>query len=97
MDDLMRKKISTRSLQVAIIGLGYVGLPLVLRFGEEHFPVLGFDVDPTKVRQLKGLSLSAAATPAGVSATYLQKLERDGVGSPSPRRLERSGRAVAFL
>jgi transcriptional regulator with XRE-family HTH domain len=42
-----------------------------------------------KVRQVQGLSLNAAAKPAGVSATYLQKLERDEVGSPSPHRLHR--------
>lgn len=42
-----------------------------------------------RVRQLRGLSLNAAAKPAGVSATYLQKLERDQVESPSPHRLHR--------
>jgi HTH-type transcriptional regulator, competence development regulator len=42
-----------------------------------------------RVRQLRGLSLSATAQPAGVSAAYLQKLERDQVESPSPHRLQR--------
>jgi transcriptional regulator with XRE-family HTH domain len=42
-----------------------------------------------RVRQLRGLSLNATAKPAGVSATYLQKLERDQVESPSPHRLHR--------
>ena len=46
------EKIKTHKAQVGVVGLGYVGLPLVLRFGEEHFPVLGFDVDPVKVRKL---------------------------------------------
>src|SRR5438477_10790671 len=45
-------KIQAHEARVGIDGLGYVGLPLVLRFGEEHFPVLGFDVDPVKVRKL---------------------------------------------
>src|SRR5437762_13446984 len=45
-------KIQAHEARVGIVGLGYVGLPLVLRFGEEHFPVLGFDVDPVKVRKL---------------------------------------------
>jgi UDP-N-acetyl-D-glucosamine dehydrogenase len=35
-----------------VIGLGYVGLPLVLRFGEVGFRVMGFDVDEAKVKQL---------------------------------------------
>src|SRR5215510_3349545 len=46
-------KIRTHQARVGIVGLGYVGLPLVLRFGEEHFPVLGFDVVPVKVQKLQ--------------------------------------------
>jgi len=41
-----------KGAKVGVIGLGYVGLPLVLRFCEEGFRVLGFDVDPTKVERL---------------------------------------------
>jgi HTH-type transcriptional regulator, competence development regulator len=40
-----------------------------------------------QVRELKELSLAAVAEPAGMSATYLQKLERGDVESPSPHRL----------
>src|SRR5215469_8419015 len=50
-DDLLRK-IRSHEAIVGVIGLGYVGLPLVLRFGEERFNVIGFDVDPAKVSQL---------------------------------------------
>ncbi len=38
---------------IGIIGLGYVGLPLLLRFREVNFPVIGFDVDEEKVTKLK--------------------------------------------
>jgi len=38
--------------RVGIIGLGYVGLPLALRFAEAGHRVLGFDTDPTKVEKL---------------------------------------------
>ena len=51
-DDLIGK-IQAHKARVGIVGLGYVGLPLVLRFGEERFSVLGFDVDPVKVRKLQ--------------------------------------------
>jgi len=51
MDDLLGKKISTRSLHVAIIGLGYVGLPLAVTFAEAGFQVTGIDVDQQKVDQ----------------------------------------------
>ena len=39
-------------LRVAIIGCGYVGLPLALRFAEAGHKVTGFDTDPTKVAML---------------------------------------------
>jgi UDP-N-acetyl-D-glucosamine dehydrogenase len=37
---------------VGVIGLGYVGLPLCLRFAESGFRVLGFDIDAWKVGEL---------------------------------------------
>jgi len=39
-------------LRVAIIGCGYVGLPLALRFAEAGHKVTGFDTDPAKVSML---------------------------------------------
>ena len=39
-------------LKVAIIGCGYVGLPLALRFAEAGHKVTGFDTDPQKVSML---------------------------------------------
>jgi UDP-N-acetyl-D-glucosamine dehydrogenase len=45
-------RIERRSALVAVLGLGYVGLPLALRLAEAGFPVLGFDVDPEKPRRL---------------------------------------------
>ena len=39
-------------LKVAIIGCGYVGLPLALRFAEAGHKVTGFDTDPKKVEML---------------------------------------------
>src|SRR5262245_16031130 len=46
------EKIHGRKAKVGVIGLGYVGLPLVLRFAEEHFAVIGFDVDSNKISKL---------------------------------------------
>ena len=34
---------------VAVIGLGYVGLPLIVEFGSRGFTCIGIDIDPTKV------------------------------------------------
>ena len=50
--DVLIENIQAHKVRVGVIGLGYVGLPLVLRFGEEHFSVIGFDVDAEKVRKL---------------------------------------------
>jgi len=50
-------KIEERSAKIGIIGLGYVGLPLALRFCQENFKVIGFDLDPKKVKMLnRGIS-----------------------------------------
>lgn len=44
--------VERRELRIGIIGLGYVGLPLVLLFSQEGFPVTGFDIDASKVDKL---------------------------------------------
>lgn len=46
-------RIEDRSACVAVIGLGYVGLPLVELFADKGFRVLGFDIDPRKVEKLQ--------------------------------------------
>ena len=48
----LKTKIETRHARVAIIGLGYVGLPLALLYSDQKFPVTGFDIDPRKVETL---------------------------------------------
>ncbi len=42
-------KIQSNAASVGIVGLGYVGLPLALRFAEVGIKVLGFDIDQAKV------------------------------------------------
>src|SRR4051794_37659920 len=46
-------KLNRKTAKVGIVGLGYVGLPLMLRYCEVGYKVLGFDIDPTKVDALK--------------------------------------------
>ncbi|MGB9430443.1 MAG: nucleotide sugar dehydrogenase [Gammaproteobacteria bacterium] len=48
------KKLHDHKAVVGVIGLGYVGLPLVLRFTEVGFKVIGFDIDSEKVASLNG-------------------------------------------
>jgi UDP-N-acetyl-D-glucosamine dehydrogenase len=46
-------RLRARTARVCIIGLGYVGLPLAETFAASGFAVLGFDIDPEKVRKLR--------------------------------------------
>ena len=45
-------KISSKKSTIGIIGLGYVGLPLVMRFAEEGYKVIGFDINKDKIDSL---------------------------------------------
>lgn len=45
--------ITQRKARVGVIGLGYVGLPLLIEFSKAGFPVLGLDIDSSKVEQLE--------------------------------------------
>jgi len=48
----LSQKLEIRTARIGIIGLGYVGLPLVLLFSEEKFRVTGFDIDLEKIQTL---------------------------------------------
>ena len=47
------EKIESRKAKIGVIGLGYVGLPLVFEFSKAGFDVTGFDIDPAKIELLK--------------------------------------------
>ena len=48
----MNSPLSLNNYKIAIIGLGYVGLPLAVAFGEKY-PVVGFDINPDRIANLK--------------------------------------------
>jgi UDP-N-acetyl-D-glucosamine dehydrogenase len=50
--DHLKTRIANRHAVIGIIGLGYVGLPLALRFLEVGYPVLGLDIDERKTSRL---------------------------------------------
>lgn len=50
--DGLLERIKRRQAVIGIVGLGYVGLPLALGFAGQKFQVLGFDVDPQKVKEI---------------------------------------------
>ncbi|MDR0869637.1 MAG: nucleotide sugar dehydrogenase, partial [Planctomycetaceae bacterium] len=49
----LEKKIADKTAKIGIIGLGYVGLPLIHAYIKGGFKTLGFDVDSEKVKKLK--------------------------------------------
>jgi UDP-N-acetyl-D-galactosamine dehydrogenase len=48
----MYQKIVNKEEQIAVIGLGYVGLPIALEFAKK-VPVIGFDIKPDRVEMMK--------------------------------------------
>ncbi len=50
--ETLKGKLADRSAVIGIVGLGYVGLPVSLRFVEVGFKVIGFDIDSAKTEQL---------------------------------------------
>jgi UDP-N-acetyl-D-glucosamine dehydrogenase len=50
---MLRERIQTRQARIAVIGCGYVGLPLAIRLAETGFGVIGIDVDEKRVRTLR--------------------------------------------
>ncbi len=47
--DEIKQKIADRSLEIGVVGLGYVGLPLAVEKAKAGFKTVGFDVQPEKV------------------------------------------------
>ena len=50
---MLRDKISDGSCVVGVIGLGYVGLPLLHAFHQAGYRVVGYDIDPAKIDSLR--------------------------------------------
>lgn len=66
-------------LKIAVIGLGYVGLPLAVEFGKKH-PVVGFDIHQKRIDELKGgtdhtLEVSSEELARAAQLTYSANLE----------------------
>ncbi|MCK4894881.1 MAG: nucleotide sugar dehydrogenase [Calditrichia bacterium] len=70
--DLLHK-IEAHEAVIGVIGMGYVGLPLLLEFVDENFPTLGFDIDPVKVEELNAGKSYIKHIPAAKIEKALQK------------------------
>jgi len=47
-----KSRIADRTAKIGVVGLGYVGLPLVLLYSDQKFAITGFDIDRKKVDTL---------------------------------------------
>ncbi len=69
----LEKKISEKKARVSILGLGYVGLPLAIRFAEAGFSVLGIDADEGKVQSLRdGVSYVRGISLPAIGSSRIQ-------------------------
>lgn len=68
----LAQRIGAGTACVGIIGLGYVGLPLVEAYVRAGFSVVGFDVDPAKVAQLGRGESYIGHLPASIIADWLR-------------------------
>ena len=59
----MNKSINENNLRLAVIGLGYVGLPLAVEFSKSR-SVIGFDVNENRIHELiKGYDSTLETNP----------------------------------
>ena len=75
----LKARIEARQARVAIIGLGYVGLPLALLYTEQNFPVTGFDIDQRKVTTLR----EGGSYICRIPATEIQRARTRGFSATS--------------
>ena len=45
----LKNRLTDRTARVGIVGLGYVGLPLLVEFAQSGFEAIGFDLDAAKI------------------------------------------------
>ncbi|MEA4907070.1 MAG: nucleotide sugar dehydrogenase [Anaerolineaceae bacterium] len=70
----LTQRFETRQARVAVLGLGYVGLPLATIFGQARFTVVGVDLDPRKVDAIN----RGESYVMDVSSEQVARLVKDG-------------------
>ncbi len=90
--DALEQAIASKTAKVGVIGLGYVGLPLVRAFVEAGFSTLGFDVDECKVARL----LAGESYIAHIPSAWIAECVSRGAFQPTAD-MRRLGEADAIL
>ncbi|HXG62828.1 MAG TPA: nucleotide sugar dehydrogenase [Planctomycetota bacterium] len=98
----LESRLRSRRAVVGVIGLGYVGLPLVRLFATKGFPVLGFDIDPSKIEKLRRGESYIRSVPAETlrrirrrfeaTADFARLAEADAIIICVPTPLQEDGR-----
>ncbi len=84
--------IADRTAKVGVVGLGYVGLPLIRAFVHAGFSTLGFDVDPVKVERLR----EGRSYIGHIPSEWIDQCVGDGKFEPTAD-MERLSEADALL
>jgi UDP-N-acetyl-D-galactosamine dehydrogenase len=86
--------------KLAVIGLGYVGLPVAVAFARQGAPVIGFDIDVGRIAELKAghdrthevETSDLAHSALRLTANATEIAEADSLSSPfRPRSTRRAG------
>lgn len=76
MQPALIEKLASKQATIGIVGLGYVGLPLMLRYTEVGYKVIGLDIDPTKAEKLnKGESYIEHIAPQMIASAVQKGFE----------------------
>jgi len=75
----LKSRIQNRQSTIGVLGLGYVGLPLAIRFSEEGFQTIGFDIDAEKVKLLN----SGKSYIKHINADAISAIANDGFKATS--------------
>jgi UDP-N-acetyl-D-glucosamine dehydrogenase len=100
MRESLNKKLKDYSARIAVLGLGYVGLPFATVFAEAGFPVVGVDTDPEKIEKInEGKSyiqdvateqvarlVAAGRLRATTDFTILKEVDAVSICVPTPLR-----------
>lgn len=73
MKNQLIEKLNNKTAVIGILGLGYVGLPLMLRYAEVGYKVLGIDIDQSKIDMLSQGKSYIEHIPSGAIATSLEQ------------------------
>ena len=77
------EKIETKNCQIGVIGLGYVGLPLINAFISKGVRALGYDIDPEKVQQLNSGKSYIKHIPSSDIASWVEQKMFEATSDPA--------------